>query len=523
MGIFFLTLPYSSLTMIQVRLRSGAINHKIMGLRARFSLWMALFVIVAMGGVNLFFILRENNILSQQIRLRGETIARNVALNAEDPLGNENDLLLSTLVYDTEKNNEGIIYCLIIDAEQRIWASTRKFAFKEAYVLPEGLSPLKKEPILVQPFVFEGGGEVYDIAVPIKIKDTIIGEVHLGISRDAIKKSIKETSKGMASITVVTLVGGIIGILVIVRFIIGSVGRITSDIEAIGNGDLDREIIVWRTDEIGRIAKSVKEMAVKLKDAQRELVEKERMKKEMQIAREIQQTLLPQSLPEIPGFQLASYYESAKEVGGDYYDYIDIDKDRFGIVVADVSGKGVASSLIMTMVRSIMRREALINPSPHGLLSLANYMLMNDIPDGMFITIFYVMVNTSRGEISYACAGHNPAFFMKGSDRKISLLKPRGPALGIPLIDEKGFAKRLHEEKKPFDKGDVLFLYTDGITEAMNNRDEQFGEDRLTAIMEQAGDLNVLGMKEKLLVSLKEFTGGAPQSDDITFVLLKRV
>jgi serine phosphatase RsbU (regulator of sigma subunit) len=493
-----------------------------MGLRARFSLWMALFVILAMGGVNLFFILRENNILSQQIRLRGETIARNVALNAEDPLGNENDLLLSSLVYDTEKNNEGVVYCLIMDAEKRLWASTSKFTFKETYVPPATLSPLRDESILVQPFVCEDGEEVYDIAVPIKIKDTIIGEVHLGISRDAIKRSIKETGKGMISITAVTLIGGILGILFIVRFIVGSIGRITDDIEAIGNGDLEREIVVWRRDEIGRIAKSVKEMAVKLKDAQRELIEKERMKKEMQIAREIQQTLLPQSLPEIPEFQLTSYYESAKEVGGDYFDLINIDKDRFGIVVADVSGKGVASSLIMTMVRSIMRREVLINPSPHGLLSLTNYMLMDDIPDGMFITIFYVMVHIASGELSFACAGHNPALHYRAAEQRIQLLKPRGPAIGIPLIDEKGFARRLKEDKVRFKQGDVLFLYTDGITEAMNSRDEQFGEERIISIMKQAGNLNVFGIKEQLLVSLKNFTGGTPQSDDITFVLLKR-
>jgi serine phosphatase RsbU (regulator of sigma subunit) len=493
-----------------------------MGLRARFSLWMALFVIVAMGGVSLFFILRENKILSQQIRMRGETIARNVALNAEDPLGNENDLLLSSLVYDTEKNNEGVMYCLIIDAEKRIWASTRKFVFKEPYAPPLELALLGDEPILVQTFVYEGGEEVYDIAVPIKIKDTVIGEVHLGISRDAIKRSIQETSKGMAAMTVVMLGAGILGILVIVRFIIGSIGRITADIEAIGNGDLEREIVVWRRDEIGRIAKSVKEMAVKLKDAQQDIIEKEKMKKEMQIAREIQHTLLPQSLPEIPGFQLVSYYESAKEVGGDYYDYISIDKDRFGIVVADVSGKGVASSLIMTMLRSIIRREALINPSPHGLLSLANYMIMDDIPDAMFITIFYVMVNIPRAEISYACAGHNPVFHFSASQKRIELLKPHGPALGIPFIDEKGFAQRLKEEKRVFKRGDILFLYTDGISEAMNSRDEQFGENRIASLIKEAGDLNVFGVKERMLASLKNFTGGASQSDDITFVILKR-
>jgi len=498
------------------------INHT-MGLKAKFSLWMALFAIIAMGLVNAFFIAREHKILSREIKLRGETIARSVAQNSEAPLGHKNDLLLSTFAYDTKKNNESVVYCHIIDREQHIWASTEKFSFKEMYVLPAGLELLRDKPILVQSHKRDGGEEVFDIAVPIKIKEKIIGEVHLGMSQDAIKESIKETSKGMAIMTVVTIGGGVLGILILVSFIIGSIGKITEDIEAIGNGELDREITVKRKDEIGRIARSVKEMAAKLKLAQEELVEKEKMKKEMQIAREIQQTLVPQSTPDILGFQITSYYESAVEVGGDYYDYIDVDKDHFGIVVADVSGKGVASSLVMTMVRTIMRREALMGSSPHSLLSMANYMLMNDIPDGMFITIFYVVVNTLSGEITYCCAGHNPALLYRASKRRIQSLKPKGPPLGVPRINAKEFARRLVEEKQVIQTGDVLMLYTDGITEAMNKREEQFGEERLRDIITlKKGDMNVFGIKQRLLASLKEFTEGALQSDDITFVIIKK-
>jgi sigma-B regulation protein RsbU (phosphoserine phosphatase) len=493
-----------------------------LGLKAKFSILMALFTLIAMGIVNFYFAFRESKVLSREVRLRGESIARNVALNAEDPLSNRNDLLLSTFVYDAKANNEGVVYCFITDRDQKVWASTDKDQLYKEYIPDEQLEPLGKEPILVQPYCLPTGEEVYDIGVPVKIKETTIGEVHLGISRDAIKKSIKETSKGMALFTVVTIVGGVVGILVLVSFIIGSLGRITKDIEAIGNGDLEREIVIWRRDEIGRIANSVREMAIKLKIARKEVIEKEKMKKEMQIARKIQQTLLPQSIPKIPGLQIESYYESAKDVGGDYFDFIEIDKDRFGAVVADVSGKGVAGSLIMTMVRTILRREALISPSPHSLISLTNYMLRNDIPDGMFVTLFYVMVSHSKNQIVFSCAGHNPAFLYKSKSKEIVLLKPKGPALGIPLFDERDFAERLGEEKLTFAKDDILALYTDGITEAQSKIGEQYGEERLKEIILKNGEKKVSDIKVLLLASLKEFTGGTSQSDDITFVLIKK-
>lgn len=494
-----------------------------MGLKAKFSLLLVLFILIVMGSVNLFFALREKRILSKEIRLRGEAITRNVAANAEDPLGNKDDLLLANFVHDAKENNEGVVYCFITDSENKIWATTEKLQLNKIYTPPQGLEPLRDESILVQVYERLTGEEVYDIAAPVNIKETFIGEVHLGMSRDAIKKSIKETGKGMAIVTAVTLIGGVIGILILVSFIIGSLGKITEDIEAIGNGDLDRRIEIRRRDEIGRIAHSVKEMAIKLKVAREELVEKERMEKEMQIAREIQHTLLPQSIPETPGFQIDAYYESAKEVGGDYYDYIEIDKDHFGIVIADVSGKGVAGSLIMTMVRTIMRMEAIKNPSPHNLLSITNGVLRDDIPEGMFITLFYVSVDIPSGEITFSCAGHNPAFLYNSYTESMLILKPKGPPLGIPLYNEKEFASRLIEEKQIFNHSDILLLYTDGITEAMNKNKEQFGEERLKKLLSENGKKDVYELKKILLSALEDFTGGAPQSDDITFVLLKKV
>jgi sigma-B regulation protein RsbU (phosphoserine phosphatase) len=333
---------------------------------------------------------------------------------------------------------------------------------------------------------------------------------------------LTQARKGVALVTVLILFIGISGILILVSIIIGSLGDLTKDIEAIGNGDLDRKIMTSRKDEIGRITYAVGIMTKKLKKARELLIEKERLKKEMQIAKEIQQTLLPCSLPQVAGLSIDAYYQAAREVGGDYYDFIKIDRDHFGVAISDVSGKGVPGSLLMAMTRSIIQIEALKNTSPHKLLTLLHAMLSKDIPEGLFITMFYVVFDLKENEMRYCCAGHNPVYLYNCKNNKLTTLKPDGPPLGISLLDEKAFAQALVEEKRRLDFGEMLFLYTDGVTEAMNSAKEQFGEERLEHIIREHGSLKPNDLKDFLKTEIETFTGKEPQSDDITFIILQR-
>jgi serine phosphatase RsbU (regulator of sigma subunit) len=493
-----------------------------LGLKAKFLTWLVIFILVIMIIVYLYVAHHERTILSKEIRLRGEAICNNLAAAAEDLLVMKDDLALIKLVNDTKNKNKGVIYCFIIDTERKIWAHTDISLVQKKYMVPSGLKELGNKPIFVQEYKTEDGIFVFEIAIPVKVGKSIIGEVHLAISQEAIKNAVAQARKGIISVSGGIICVGIIGILVLVSFIIGSLGKVTEDIEAIGEGNLDRKIYTRRKDEIGRIAYAVKTMAQKLKKARAELIEKERIKKEMQIARKIQHSLLPSTLPHFPGFRIDAFYQAAMEIGGDYYDFLDIDTDHFGIVVADVSGKGIAGSLIMTMVRTIMRIEAFKNPSPHNLLSMTNFILMEEIPEKIFITLFYVTVDTRSGEIIFSCAGHNPAYLFNPEKTEIIPLKPKGPPLGIQLIDGKEFAKRLHEEKRVLRSGETLLLYTDGVTEAMNRSREQFGEEKLKNLLKFNGSLNPTELKRILRSEIDTFTGGEPQSDDITFVILQR-
>ncbi len=493
------------------------------GLKTKFLIWLVIFILTVMGIVYLYFSYHETEVLSEEIRLRGEAICNNLVTSAEDLLVMKDDLALAKLVYDTKNKNKGVSTCFIIDEKKKIWAHTDVSLVNKNYELLSGLKALNNEPILVLSYKTPVGIEILEIVMPIMVKGTKIGEAHLVISLAAIGEAVAQARKGVAFVTVVIMLIGIICILVLVSFIIGSLSDVAKDIEAIGNGDLNRKIVTLRKDEIGRITHAVKIMARKLKKARKAIIEKERMKKEMQIAKEIQQILLPGSLPHNPGLNIDAYYQAAREVGGDYYDLIEIDKDHFGVVISDVAGKGVPGSLVMTMVRSIIKIEALRNPSPHQLLTLLHSMLRKDIPEGLFITMFYVVFDLKENEIEYCCAGHNPAYLYNCKNNILTTLKPEGPPLGISLFDEKAFAEQLIEEKRKLNAGEMLFLYTDGVTEAMNSAKEQFGEERLENIIKEHGSLKPNDLKNFLKTEIETFTGKEPQSDDITFIILQQV
>lgn len=472
--------------------------------------------------VYIYFSQHVTRVLAEEVKLRGETICTNLVSSTEDLLIMGDDLGLAKLVYDTEKNNQGVVYCFIVDSEGKIWAHTDITLVNSIYVPPKNIHNLGSQSLLVQDHTTADGTKAFAVAMPIRVSDTKIGEVHIGISRASIQKAIAQSQLGIALVASGILAIGIAGILILVSFIIGSLGRITQDISAIGEGELDRPIVARRRDEIGKITYAVKIMAQKLKKAQQELIEKERIKREMQIAKEIQQTLLPRTLPQSKGFQIIGYYQAAQEVGGDYYDVVPIDDNRFAVVVGDVAGKSVAGSLVMAMVRSTIRVEAPSTPSPKNLITLAHQSLRHDIPEGMFMTLYCIVFDNTNDIIRYCCAGHNPAYFLRPQYDILHTLKPEGGPLGISFIEESDYAAQLKEETHVFKTDDMLLLYTDGVTEAMNKNKEQFSESRLEQIVKSPGATSPEKLKKMIVDAIQEFTGQAPQSDDITFVIVKR-
>jgi phosphoserine phosphatase RsbU/P len=275
-------------------------------------------------------------------------------------------------------------------------------------------------------------------------------------------------------------------------------------------------------DEIGRLAESFIDMEHSLKDYVRKLTEttaaKERIESELSIAREIQMSILPKIFPAFPDreeMDIYSVIEPAKEVGGDFYDFFLIDERHFCFVIGDVSGKGVPASLYMAVTKTLIKATAMQKLEPDEILYRVNRELSRDNDVSMFVTIFCGILDTETGEIVYANGGHNLPVVVKRGPKAYYLERSGGVAVGAM----EGVTYR--KESLLLKPGDMLFLYTDGVTEAMNGKGEFFSEDRLQVAVERLRGKSPQEIIAGVLRVMAEFTSGAPQSDDITMTAIQ--
>ena len=260
-------------------------------------------------------------------------------------------------------------------------------------------------------------------------------------------------------------------------------------------------------------------MGAKLNISQREAIEKERIARELEIAHEIQANILPRFYPKEPSFEFCGSYQSAREVGGDYYDFIDFGNDRLGFLVADVSGKSLPGMLVMLLTRDIVRRHSHNITEPDKLLCEVNRELLANIKKGMFVTMFFGIIDASTGHFCFASAGHNPLIRMSSSGGRSELIKTRGYPLGLMAPEQ--FDERIERGEITLAAGDWLIQYTDGMNEAQNEGGEELGMDRLVELLESHRDCGPATLVEKAIADHNAFVGDASQFDDITLLAMK--
>jgi serine phosphatase RsbU (regulator of sigma subunit) len=237
---------------------------------------------------------------------------------------------------------------------------------------------------------------------------------------------------------------------------------------------------------------------------------------DLAVAEELQSNLLPRRIPKIAGVDLSAYYRPSEEVGGDYYDFIEIDDDHLGIAIADVSGKGIPGAMVMTEARALLKGEAGRTLSPAETLLRVNRLLFQDIKRGMFVTMSYMVLSMKTRRLTLSSAGHLPLILRRRASRTCHAVNALGLALGI----DKGplFEKKLREERIVLSPGDRFVACTDGILEAMNPAHEELGAERLNALVGAYGDLTSAEFVTKLIDGVEAHQGSAPQHDDITLV-----
>ena len=241
--------------------------------------------------------------------------------------------------------------------------------------------------------------------------------------------------------------------------------------------------------------------------------QRERMEHELQLAHDVQTSLLPKSLPEIPGFSIAAEWQAAREMAGDFYDVFPLPHNRWGIVVADVSDKGAPAAMYMAMTRSLIRADSQVSTAPANTLLQVDRQLNTYSDSGMFVSVFYGILDTSSSTLTYASAGHDPPL-LRSHDGGIERLMPTGPLIGV--LDD----IRITNTSLTLSKGDTVVVYTDGVTDALNSEDEHYGADRLEEVAANMPASNAVLQLEFLKDDLSAFIGNASSFDDITCLIL---
>jgi len=248
--------------------------------------------------------------------------------------------------------------------------------------------------------------------------------------------------------------------------------------------------------------------------------EKKRLDHDLEIARDIQRILLPSEAPAINGFQISGINVPARQVSGDYFDYIHVDQDRLGVAIADVSGKGVPASLIMAICRSVLRAEAARNPSPADVLRKVNRQLYPDIKEDMFISMAYLVLDHQHDGVTLARAGHDAPLLYQRESQTITPIKSPGMVVGI---DSGSVFDRLTVDfSVPLQRDDCLVLYTDGVTETLNSEGDEYGVDRMMQSVRASANDGAQAIVKTIIDDVREFTGSVPQNDDITVIAIRK-
>lgn len=295
------------------------------------------------------------------------------------------------------------------------------------------------------------------------------------------------------------------------KFMVENLRDTTREIKLIDEIRENQEEIKEKQRQMSILNTDLLRMNEKLKAAQAVIDE------ELRQVGDIQESLLPESLPAVPGYDFGAAYIPAEHAGGDYYDCIKMSNNYWGFLVADVSGHGTPAAVIMAITRAIMRSYTFDVVSSSEALGMVNDILCDNIHTKDFVTMFYAVFDMGSGRMNLASAGHNPVLVFDKSEFLVKKVTASGMFLGT-------FENLEYEEKKmSMDEGDIFFMYTDGLVEAMNPKREQYGYDRLVSKLMMFGDYPCSRIIEEILSDVKDFTRGAPFEDDITILAIKKI
>ena len=342
---------------------------------------------------------------------------------------------------------------------------------------------------------------------------------------DIAMASVDKVKTNLATTIGVAILVAIAVVLGVAHWLASSITKpletLLRDMQVVSKGRLSHRTSAHSNDEVGLLASEFNQMTASLEDAQAAVIEQEKAAYELSLAREVQQQLLPAQPPLITGWQCHSFYQGAKAVSGDYFDFIPLGNGLWGFIIADVSGKGIPGSMVMAVTRTVIR---LVAPAQGAkadeTLRLTNRLIAKQIKRGMFVTAFYAVLDEATGVLTYSSAGHNPMVIYRAATRTHELATTKGIALGFnegPIFD-----RTIQKAQLQLNRGDSMVLYTDGFPEAMNAEHEEFGEDNFYNLVAANGHLEPSTLVDAMVAGIAAHRGDAEQSDDLTILTVRR-
>lgn len=499
---------------------------RLFTLRAKFSFFTFLIVSLIIAATFYFVDVRTKaevrGHLEEMVLALGSTIADQAA---GYHINSRSDVEFDELIVSYTRANPTLRLVVLTDSTDLIRAHSGDISnIRKPYRPPDEVNPGK---IGVHQSFTSGDMRLYYLPLEIRAGPRYFGRVHTVYSAGPVEEKLAEVRKRILLFTALLLVIGILGIYLLSNYFVKPIAKITHRVRRFTSGDLETELPLEGADEFFEISRALNDMMTRLSKDRRNIVEREKMAKEIEVASQIQKTLLPAQLPQIAGLQLDTYYRAASVVGGDLYDVFEIAPGRFCLVVADVSGKGVPASLVMSMLRTVIQIHAVGACSAKETLLAVNEYLQANIPRGMFITVLLAIYDSSNHRLNFVSAGHNPMVYYRCRTSKLQTLNPTGMPLGVPTTLERGFAEGLEEVTLDLDENDLFFMYTDGITEATDREGKQYGLTRLVEFLrgklEANERIDLPTLVGGIVEEIDSFAGFAKQNDDITFIMARVV
>ncbi|MBN1495758.1 MAG: SpoIIE family protein phosphatase [Spirochaetes bacterium] len=496
------------------------------GIAFKFSLAIISLVVLIIVSMTLFFIWRESDIMKMQVVDLVERETIHLANTAQQSIGVDELSLLASI--NDLKKIDYLLYAFVLDKGDMVIQYFDRRGNRDVMQpvndgIDRGLAARAangdiqminlKDPA-------DSRGRIYDFSKTVlnRIDKRKIGTVIIGLSDIVIRNEINSLVKIIVPISLVFLLISIVGSVIMVTLTIRPVKELSRGAEIIGKGDLDYRISIRTRDELGQLAREFNQMTAQIKEAREKEIESRIMEEQIEMAKEIQEGLNPTRFYEKDGIQIKGYTRAARGVGGDYFDYIDMDDNRVCALISDVSGKGVPASLVMVMIRTVFTSYiSRPNVDCASVVRAINEAMNAEMAIDKFATLFFLIYDRANEELAFSNAGHGPLFCYRASMNSCTIAKLDGVPIGIEEDFEYKQARvKLHP-------GDMVILYTDGVTEMRSEEGEEFGVQRLNMLIVDNHHLNAEEFVDLMVDELEKFRGQEPPHDDTTLLVLKRV